>query len=607
MSYFDGLDDKQVAELVREDFSAARRSRAEIEQRKLETLRLYRRFRKELSEGGKGLTTNGPFGWSRLSDPLIYWIVETILPRVGINPPTITVTADVPMAVPFQQAKQLRINRQMKQAHMEEELMLAIKQFLLFGDGPVKTPWDEAISGPKLIALNWFDWFVSPDAERWSDAEVLYQRTWHTQRSLRELAELDRKRDGGPLYDLDALERVASGQAREADDETYAARRDAAGLGTAAWPDGDGPIALVEAHYRDGSIAVIAGDETPIALRIEREPLFLDQKGRPYRIFSVLQNTPDLFMPYGISDAEMVEDHQHESTTIRNQAIDQATGNLNAPKGYNRQKISPTEIQAAWSQPNGLFGVDGNPNEAVVMFPPGQLTSDVERMLEMIRRSAQEVVGVSDIVQGLQSSSDQTATEIASLREEANMRFRFKIKLIQMGMERVAKNFDCLDRHISQSAMSVPLEDDFAQEPGSRGITPVPGPKPFARVDTAANAPGLEYQLSLDAGSMAPPAQAEQANKVRALISDLGPFADMVNKQEAARMLVEAHGFDPDRLLMSPEEQMQQMMQQVQGAMPPGGPGAPPPGPGGPPIPEGPPPPGEVMNGAGAAPVGAPS
>ena len=70
MSVFDGLDSKAVAELAREDFCAARDSRQEIELRKLGHYKLYRLWRDELPDGGKG--DDAPFQWSKLSVPIVF-------------------------------------------------------------------------------------------------------------------------------------------------------------------------------------------------------------------------------------------------------------------------------------------------------------------------------------------------------------------------------------------------------------------------------------------------------------------------------------------------------------------------------------------------------
>lgn len=587
---FTGLSDEEVAQMAQADFQAARTSRMEIEERKLDSYRMYRAWRKELAGGGKSAGEGGPFGWSRLTDPITFTILETILPRVGIDPPGITVTADNPQAVPYQQAKQMRINRHMKMAGTKMDMLLSIKQFLLYGDGPIKTRWDADLGGPSFKAIDWYDWFVSPDAMQWQTGEVLGHRTWHTPRGIKLLIERDNNRRDPrsgekmkPLYDAECLEAIAFGAGnRTGDDETYEARREASGLGNVSHAEDGGAIGLVEMHYVTGEMALIPSDGTPKPIRVVREPQFLDPKGRPFRPFAVLQNTPDLFQPYGISDAEMIEDHQHESSTIKNQSIDQGTRNINAPKAYNRQRVDATEVQAAWSQPGGLLPVDGNPQEAVTLYPPGNLSGDVERITESIRRNAQEIVGVNDVVQGLAASSDQTATEITSLREEANQRFRFKLVLIQMGFTPVAQHFDWMDRRIGSSSISVPIEEGEQLDPEARGFTPLPGGK-FARVDTAANASGNEYGIELDVGAMAPPAAGQQAQKTRALITDLSHPAlqGMVNWPELGRSLVEAHGLDPKRILLDPT------MQPGVG-MPPGAPPGPP-GPGGPPVEEGPP------------------
>lgn len=610
---FDGMTNEQIAEMAREDFHAARESRMETEERKLDHYRLYRLFRKELKEGGRG-NSNGPFQWSRLSVPIVFWIVETILPRIGVNTPTIVVKAQSPQAMIYQQAKQLRLNQQLKRSRFRPEMLLTLKQFLILGDGPVKVPFDADLGSPRMKAIDWFDWFLSPDAAHWREAEVMFHRTWHTARSIKALMQRDANRidqltgERMPrLYDHDALQRVLEGSNyRESTDETYEARREATGLGPTSWPDTDGPVALVECHYRDGSLATIAGDESPEAVRIERDPINLNPKGQPFRPFAVFQNTPDLFQPYGISDAEMVADHQHESSTLKNQAMDVGTGNINAPKGYNRNKVDPAQLQAAWSQPNGAFATDGPPGEAVVAFPPGQLSGDVERLLEHNRREAQETVGANDIVQGIAATQAQTATEIASLREEANMRWALKLMLVEFGVNDVAELYDWQDRSVSRVSMNVPLEEGFELDPASRGINVLAEGR-FARVNTAANAPAMDYTFELEAGSLVSPNKSEEAEKLRGLITDVAALpvvAPYVNWHELLKQLVEVNGYDPERILLDPAivAAQQQAAAAAQGQ----GQGAPPgvtEEPVGPPVPiEGEPPGAPASNGA-AAPV----
>jgi hypothetical protein len=558
---FDGLSNDDVLEMARADWRAARESRREVEQRKLRDYKLYRRFREDVRpQGGKDANDRGPHGWSKVTVPLVFWIAETILPRIGVQPPTLTVNPRNTRSVAYTQAKQLRIQRQLNQGAAEEELLLSMKQFLILGDAPLKMRWSKRIGGPQLLAVDWFDWYLSPDARRWHDAEVLWHRTWHTKRDISELIKTDgnRKDVNGErlprLYNKDALERIAYGSAyREADDPLFAERREATGLGPAEFAGQDGQVAILEGHYRDGSKVWIAGDDSPILIRLEREPTLTDPKGNPYRPFAVLQNTPDLFLPYSISDAEMLEDHQHEASTFRNAGIDQATGNIHQPKGINRTMVRPEDVRRAFEEPNGTFETDGDPRDAVHMFPPGQLSGDWERVYENIRSEAQMISGVSDISAGQPTAfglDNSTATGMSIIREEANQRYRMKLKFIQIGFRRVALIYDHMDRTISTSNIDVPVERGFKAMEGSKGIRPAGDA--FASVGVEVNGPGLDYDIEVDAGAMAPPHQMEQAQNIRGLIMDLSHQAigPMVNWPEVARMLVEAHGHAPEKVLI---------------------------------------------------------
>lgn len=573
---FDGLSNREVMEMAREDFRAARDSRQDVEQRKLRDYKLYRRFREEVAPtGGRDEDDRGPFGWSKLTIPLVFWIVETILPRLGVQPPTLTVNPGNPASVRYAQAKQLRMQRQLRKGATEEELLMAIKQFLILGDGPLKMAWDRNIGGPRLTTMDWFDWFVSPDARHPLHAEVIWHRTWHTKRDLQQLAKADGDRRDAKgrklprLYDRQNLERLAYSSAyRDAEDPLYAERREITGLGPLTFGATEGQVAILEGWYRDGTTVWIAGDDSPLLLRIERDPLYKDPKGNGIRPFAVLRNTPDLFMPYSISDAEMLEDHQHEASTFRNAAIDQATGNIMSPKGINSDMVRAEEVRRAWEEPNGTFEVRGDPREAVYQFQPGQMSGDFERIYENIRSEAQMVSGVSDISAGQPTAfglDNSTATGMSIIREEANQRYRMKLKFIQIGMGPVAMLYDYMDRQLSASEVHVPVERGFQPLDGSEGIKLLGDPEmaSFASISTEVNGPGMDYEIQVDAGAMAPPHQMEQAQRVRGFIMDAShpAMAPMVNWPEVLRTLIEAHGQMPEKLMIqgAPPVQVEQV------------------------------------------------
>jgi hypothetical protein len=584
MSYLDGLDDDAILEMARHDYQSALESRRDVQERKLRDYRLYRRFNEYVSGGGIREGDRGEHGWSKMTVPLVFWVVETLLSRMGVDPPKVTVSARTPEAGPFAQAAQLRVDRHLKYSWAEDKAIRAIKQFLILGDAPMKTPWDFALGGPGMQNIPWFDWFVSSEAMVWYEAEVLFHRTWHTKRSLQELARRDRERDE-PVYKADCLEELAEmASNRDAQDTSWSPRREASGFSTESWYDTAEQVCMVECWYMDGTRVVIGGDgEDPFKLvRVVREPSFVDPKGIPFRPFTVLQNTPDLFTPYGISDAEMLEDHQSEASTMRRQAMDQATGNLNAPIAYDETRINAEDVQEGFKGPNGLIPTHGaNPNEVIARFPPGQLSSDHERMYEQVRSEAQMIPGISDIASGqMQYGSDNsTATGMSIIASESNMRFRMKLKLSAVGWKRFACNWHNLDRLMGSPILGLPVGANFQLEPGQMGVT-MSGAGGYAEVNSAAYMGGAEYDIEVDAGAMAPPGQSEQVSKVRSLAMDLSGnpmLAGLTNWQAVGEALVEAAGYDAQRFLMQ-----QPPMQP--GLAPPGLP----PGPGEP-LPEGPP------------------
>jgi hypothetical protein len=80
---------------------------ATSQERKLRDYRLYRRFNEYVSGGGIREGDRGEHGWSKMTVPLVFWVVETVLSRMGVEPPKVTVSARTPEAGPFAQAAQL--------------------------------------------------------------------------------------------------------------------------------------------------------------------------------------------------------------------------------------------------------------------------------------------------------------------------------------------------------------------------------------------------------------------------------------------------------------------------------------------------------------------
>lgn len=595
----DELGEEALAKLAQEDLRAAIETRQTLEERKVRSYELYRLWNPKVQGGGKlgeHEGGRGEFGWSKISVPMCFWVVETILPRLALTAPTLIVTAITPEAAPYAKAKQLRLQQQVKRARMRMALFRALKRKILYGLGPMIWWWTPDDARIAVDDISWFDFFLSPDARDWQSADVIWHRTWYTPRQLAQLAKV-KGSDGEPMYQN--LDRLLGGAEVDAADPLWQERREASGQGPESWPNAESVIPLWSGWYKDGSVVVLGGSDyrelvqsrpSPYQERIPPEARGPNSPTtRPLRPFVCLTNTPDPESPYCISDAEIVDNYQEEISTSRRQALDQMTAHLNAPIVYDRGALGEDAsalIDAAFGVPGGKLPVSATDIRQVVQrLSPGQLTQDIPAISELLRSEAQMATGISDYVVGQAQQAGlpatQTATAVMKITEEANMRWRFKEALDEEDMGVGARIVECLDcqfgGHITCAAPS-----GYQQDPLHKGIKElVPGQ--LLGITPEANGEGYDYDVCIEAGSLTPAAESEQARDLLQLmqvLSGIPQAATLVDWNEMVREVVETMGYDPERVLLTPAEIAQQQMQaQAQGAAPPGY------APAGPPVP----------------------
>ena len=566
----DRLSEEQLHEYARTAYLAALAARKELEELKRQHLDLYRAFSREIAKGGKGESEKGPFGWSKLVVPISFWIVETILPRLALNLPRVIATPDSPSAVPYAFAKQMRLNRQMARAKASRELVRAVKNALIFGDGPVKVTWNRYYRRPNITSVPWFDFYLSAGATRHWNAEWVFHRVRYTPHDLVELSRAAGG-DGKPVYKN--LEYVV-GRSSTSDDPTLVERLQTAGLSQWGWYDQAVMSELVECHHRDGTIVTI-GAGGDICNRVQDGPFKLPmnyddveamrpkdplEKFHPpgvgemskvsWRPFTMLSNTPDIEGPYGISDVEMQQDYQREASTVRRQATDQVAANIHAPIAYNSD-VDGKDVDRAFSRPGGKIKVNGDVRAAVTRLTGGSVSQDVERQMDMIRGESQLISGISDYTAGQAGGPglNNTATGITKTIEEANQRWRFKQFLIEQDFGDIACMVDWLDRQFGGDLSSAP-DKKLAMGEGQSGYEDV-APGKLMSLGTEANAPGQDFEVTIESGSLTPANQTEQSQNILALIGAVGSneqMATRVDWDELTREVIAAHGIDPERI-----------------------------------------------------------
>jgi len=560
-----GLSDEDVLEQAFNDWTAAKDARLPIEDRKRQAYRDYRGWREEIVDGGKTPAGAGPFGWSKTTVPIIYWTVETILPRLGTQTPTVIAKANTPEAVAYAHAKSMRIQYDLKTSKADEQIQLALRTGMIMGDGVMKIPFDVSIGGPTILALDWWDTFISPEATNWKNAEVIYHRSWQSARDLQRLAARE-DQDGKPLYDREAIDKLRGMLSdRSTHDNSWSERREISGIGTGQYSQATGTVPVVELWYREGARVVIAGNNSPLLLSVQQEADYIwrGPKGFPFRPFAVFTPTPDLFSPYGISVAEMLSGHQHELSTLRNQYVDQLSASIFAPLGYDARKVNGADVMQAWSSPGGMFATEGPPSDAVARFQPGSLTRDFSTVYDQIRSEAQIIGGTSDYGAGQTQAagiSNQTATGISMIVSEGNKRYEQLRRQHELAMQDVACHFDYIDRLLGTFSKFVPLEPGYAAPENAAGITMTGD---LAEIGAEVNTPDKLYDVTIDVGAMSPPQDQQQAQNVTSLIQALGmlppPVQESVNWQQLLRMLMQSLGQNPNTLISpmpAPQEQV---------------------------------------------------
>lgn len=565
----DYTEDEQaeIVEQVWQDFQDAEANRAERQEIALEDLELYSRMRRDAEAQAKDRQ-----GWSKVEVPIVYWNVEHQVPRLGVDPPTVTVKPLTPEAVPYALAKQLRLQWYLGRCGWDIPYQMILRSRLILGDGIAMVPWSPQLHMPRLMHVDWFDFFVSAEAMVLEEAECHMHRTFFTPRGLEQLAgQLDE--DDRPIWhNLEDLEH--SGMHRSQVDDSFERRRGLASQGEGQQFGME--IPFVSFWYSTGEYIVVGGPELRTLVRAQMSPYRrrvsypgLKDEIVHLRPFAFFRNILDLNGPYSLSEPRALGDHQVEMSTLRNQAIDQVSGDLNAPIVFD-ESLDEAVVKRAFSTPKGTLKVPFGPSGPLIMrMPPGQPSSGLPMIYDQIRNESQLISGLNDNAAGAPVNTEQTATEVTVLDRNAGMRMGLKRKMDEIAMGDVARMFDARDR---QFGGIVRVELPSGVEPGGlRGFAPLPGGAmdPIAlmagrgpgvrpgvdnglvQVGPEVNGPGRDYEVVIDAGSNRRPDQGEEVQRLNAFLAGAThpEIAARVNWDEVARSYIEASGFSPDRLL----------------------------------------------------------
>jgi hypothetical protein len=540
----------------------------------------------------------------RLVVNLVFATKNVIAPSVAINNPRFVVNARKPEHAPMAVIVEEVLNYLWRCHHYQDEIRLAVDDWILCGHGWVKTGYlfrkppeakssaelgDEMNAGsisdsgdnegiddrvpvpgnsetemtevdedrPFIERVSIFDMFVDPDARHTKEMRWIAQRTWRPVQDVR----VDSRYDPKARKAVSATTRFVSmdhgdDDGRSADDtpdegalsyceviEFYDLKRNE--VSTFAL---DGDISMEAQNTRD-------------AYLIKPSPIPYGS-GQPFRMLRNYE-VPDNFYPMG--EVESIESLQLELNETRNQM-------LNHRKRFARKWIYASSmfdedgVRALESDvDNTMIPIlgDANPANYIAPLPSIGTPPDFYNQSALIEEDINTISGVSDYMRG-QPESDirRTATEAAMIQDAANSRARDKLAKVESFLADIGK-------------MVISLMQQFLDGEHVARITSVAG---RAWVNYDADYLKGSYDFEVEGGSTEPRNEAFRRQSALQLVDAMAPFvqAGVVNPEGLARYVLQ-YGFgikDISTLLNGPQEQMmqqQQMDPNAQPGMPPGG------------------------------------
>jgi len=316
-------------------------------------------------------------------------------------------------------------------------------------------------------------------------------------------------------------------------------------------------------------------DNTMSVFSMTGEEFLVDPIAMPYAYgqpFVMIRNydVPDYFYPMG--DLESIESLQLELDKTRSQLV-------NARKRYARKYLyhersfGPAGREALESDEDGRLVpvIDENKPlaEVVVPMPQTPLAPEVYNTSEIIEQDINTVSGVSEYARGQMPEIRRTATEASIIADAGNARAADKLGIIELAIGEIA-------RRVIQLMQQFMTGEEMARVAARSGDDLF---VPYSRDDIVG-----EYDFSVEGGSTQPINDTIRKQQAVSLMNALAPLIGIVVDPAALARYVLQQGFD----VVDPEK----FIMQQQPNMPPGPEGTPqgaPPAGAGMPMPGGPP------------------
>lgn len=359
--------------------------------------------------------------------PVTFWSVETIVPRlVGQNP---TVTAhpvdeeDVPKARFLSRIIDVQWRKEMG---MFDKVVSFAKSAALFGTGVMKMYWQGKADRPHADVLNLFDFYCNPLIPSIDEMPSVIHRSFVPQSSLTKEAgykNMEFVSDSSPMKFSDSSDR----------DSDSIGHTDLNEVTTV--PSGD-LVEILEWWSDERVITVANPGDTPVLIRDMDNPF--EHGKKPFVSYQLNHDAaPNRFYGSGIGDELL--DIQDTVNTSMNQIIDNINLSINQMMKVRRgANIHPLELI---SRPGGVVHVDNLADIEPMVMP--DRTGAAQQLQQQLLFYAQNMTGATDLARGL--GATDTATGIAIRDKNVGTRFNLMLRGLEEAIEQMGDLIAKLD------------------------------------------------------------------------------------------------------------------------------------------------------------------
>lgn len=445
-----------------------------------------------------------------------------------------------------------------------------VRDSILYGTGILHVTWDAERNIPRIDNVPLRDFFVDPTATDLEKARFAGFRYLGDRQAMKKAKVIDPETgELVPKYkNLDQLD-VENLEKNNADEMDKQQKEHL--LGSTLGTNNKRQLEVILMYYMEkGKEKLIEIANRSVIIREIDTPYQQDEKVQdvevvingevqtqkktieaisPFFPFAVLRNTLDASLFYGYGDVETIIDRQETLNDVENLDMD----NLHYLNNV-MWRIDPAYEDMASEIESTPGIVIPIPAKALEPIDKPHIDNDLDNKKQEIKDEMRRVTAADEIMQGAQTDSRTTATEITAITQQANARFKTKVTNLE------SEGFAQLGSVLFKMAQIFLDRDTVVRIVGPEGVN-------FKDFDPYEFTGYYEPHVKLD--STVKQMEQERGLKDNQLFQ-LILNNPVVNQQEAVRMVAKhlnASDEDINRLLTQPPAPA------MPGAMPPAGPG----------------------------------